>query len=871
MAPLTPMMQQYMETKKQYKDCILLYRLGDFYEMFFEDALTASKVLEITLTGKNCGQEERAPMCGIPYHAVDSYLNKLVENGYKVAICEQVEDPKTAKGIVKREVIRIVTPGTNLSLQALDETKNNYLMCLFYMDDAYGISVADISTGDYYMTEVDTDKKVMDEVTKYAPAEIIYNDYFPMCGIDLEDMGEKMRISVSPLESWYSDEELCIQKIKEHFHVASLEGLGLSDYPTGTIAAGMLLQYLYNTQKNALPQMTKIIPYQTERFMVLDTATRRNLELLETLREKQKRGSLLWVLDKTKTAMGARLLRTYIEQPFVEKDMIERRLSGIEALNEDVITRDEIREYLNAIYDLERLMSRISYKSANPRDLIAFKHSLSMIPPIKYLMENMQSEDLKEIYENLDKLDDITELIERAVEEEPPISIKEGGIIKNGYDERVDKYRNAKTEGKQWLAELEQKEREKTGIKNLKIKFNKIFGYYLEVSNSYKALVPETWMRKQTMANAERYITPELKELEDMILGAEEKLFSLEYDLFSMLRDKIGGEVKRIQQTAKALAKIDVYASLAYVAERNHYVRPEINEEGVIDIKNGRHPVVEKMIPNDAFVANDTYLDDNEHRVSIITGPNMAGKSTYMRQTALIVLMAQMGSFVPAVKANIGISDRIFTRVGASDDLASGQSTFMVEMNEVANILRNATKNSLLILDEIGRGTSTFDGLSIAWAVVEYIADKSRLGSKTLFATHYHELTELEGRLSGVNNYCIAVKEQGDDIIFLRKIIQGGADRSYGIQVAKLAGIPSQVIERAKEIAYQLSDADIAAKAKAIAEDEKGYLTINVGKEETALPDDMVIAQIAALDLGRLTPLEAINLLYQYQDEIKKR
>lgn len=870
---LTPMMQQYMETKEQYKDCILLYRLGDFYEMFFDDALIASKVLEITLTGKDCGQPERAPMCGIPYHALDGYLTKLIDHGYKAAICEQVEDPKTAKGIVKREVIRIVTPGTNLSMQSLDESKNNYLMCLFYMDEQFGISVADISTGDYYMTEVDSAKKVFDEINRYMPAEIIYNDYFLMSGLNLEELGEKMQFSVSALDSWYSDEALCVQKIKDHFHVLSLDGLGLSDYSAGTIAAGMLLLYLYETQKNALPQMTRIIPYKTERYMVLDTATRRNLELLETLREKQKRGSLLWVLDKTKTAMGARFLRSCIEQPFVQKEYIERRLESLEELNEDVITRDEIREYLNAIYDLERLMSKISYKSANPRDLIAFKNSLSMIPPIKYLLRNMHTPDLKEIYDNLDNLEDISGLIANAIEDEPPISIKEGGIIKTGYHADVDKYRNAKTEGKQWLADMEQKERENTGIKNLKIKFNKVFGYYLEVTNSYKDLVPESWTRKQTMANAERYITPELKELEDMILGAEEKLFSLEYDLFAMIRDQIGAEVRRIQDTAKALAKIDVYTSLAFVAERNHYVRPNINTKGILSIKGGRHPVVEQMIPNDAFVPNDTYLDEKDHRVSIITGPNMAGKSTYMRQTALIVLMAQMGSFVPAQSADIGICDRIFTRVGASDDLASGQSTFMVEMNEVANILRNATKNSLLILDEIGRGTSTFDGLSIAWAVVEHISDRKILGAKTLFATHYHELTELEGRLSGVNNYCIAVKEQGDDIIFLRKIIQGGADRSYGIQVAKLAGIPSSVIERAKEISLSLSDADIAAKAREIALDEGHAECGNVVKEEkrAETPDDLVIAQIAALDLGRLTPLEAINLLYEYQEEIKKR
>lgn len=868
MAPLTPMMQQYVETKKQYKDCILLYRLGDFYEMFFEDALVASKALEITLTGKDCGQEERAPMCGIPYHALEGYLTKLIEKGYKAAICEQMEDPKTAKGIVKREVIRIVTPGTNLSMQALDESKNNYLMCLFYMDERFGISVADISTGDYYMTEVDSDKKVMDEITKYTPAEIVYNDYFPMCGIDLEDIGEKMRISVSALESWYSDENLCIQKLKEHFHVASLEGLGLSDYPTGTIAAGMLLQYLYETQKNALPQMTKIIPYQTERFMVLDTATRRNLELLETLREKQKRGSLLWVLDKTKTAMGARYLRTCIEQPFVQKDLIERRLESLEELNEDVITRDEIREYLNAIYDLERLMSRISYKSANPRDMISFKNSLSMIPPIKYLLRNMKTGDLKEIYENLDGLEDITKLIETAIEEEPPISIKEGGIIKTGYNETVDKYRNAKTEGKQWLAQMEQREREKTGIKNLRIKFNKVFGYYLEVTNSYKELVPEDWTRKQTMANAERYITPELKELEDMILGAEEKLFSLEYDLFAMIRDQIGAEVKRIQQTAKALAKMDVYASLAFVAERNHYVRPKINEDGRIYIKDGRHPVVEQMIPNDAFVPNDTILDNNDRRISIITGPNMAGKSTYMRQAALIVLMAQMGSFVPAADADIGIADRIFTRVGASDDLASGQSTFMVEMNEVAGILNNATRSSLVILDEIGRGTSTFDGLSIAWAVTEYLADRDNIGAKTLFATHYHEISELEGRIDGVKNYFIGVREHGEQIIFMRKILRGSSDRSFGIQVSRLAGLPEPVINRASEILKRLEDADIS----------KSQISANIfGEaaeiEEAAAPpsrEEELTERLKQIDINELTAREAFNIVCELAELAKR-
>ena len=814
MAPLTPMMQQYVNTKEQYKDCILFYRLGDFYEMFFDDAITASRELEITLTGKDCGQEERAPMCGIPYHAVDSYLNKLVSKGYKVAICEQMEDPKQAKGLVRREVIRIVTPGTNLSMQALDETKNNYLMCIIYMDDSFGISIADVSTGDYYVTEVDSDKKLMDEITKFSPAEIIHNDYFCMSGVDLTDIKERMNIAVSTLDAWYIDDEQCKERLKRHFKVSMLDGLGLKDYPAGIIAAGALLQYLYETQKNSLVHLTHITPYNSSKYMIIDSSTRRNLELLETLREKQKRGSLLWVLDKTKTAMGARLLRTWIEQPYIDKERIERRLDAIEEINKELINRDEIREYLNPVYDLERLISKISCKTANPRDLIAFKSSLAMIPPIKYIMKNYSCQELVSIYKAMDGLEDICKLIEDSINDDPPIGLKDGGIIKDGFNEDIDKYRHAKTEGKQWLSELELREREKTGIKNLRVKFNKVFGYYLEVTNSYKDLVPDTWMRKQTLTNAERYITPELKELEDMILGAEDKLFSMEYDLFAMIRDKIAGEVARIQTTAKALARMDVLASLSLVAERNNYVRPRINTRGVIDIKGGRHPVVEKMAGGQMFIENDTYLDNNTQRISIITGPNMAGKSTYMRQSALIVLMAQMGSFVPAVSADIGIVDRIFTRVGASDDLASGQSTFMVEMTEVANILRNATKDSLLILDEIGRGTSTFDGLSIAWAVVEHISNPKLLGAKTLFATHYHELTELEGKLSNVTNYCIAVKEQGDDIIFLRKIIRGGADKSYGIQVAKLAGVPDSVIARAKELVEELVSADITDRVR---------------------------------------------------------
>ena len=814
MAALTPMMQQYMAIKEQYKDCILFYRLGDFYEMFYDDALTASRELEITLTGKNCGQEERAPMCGVPYHAVDVYLNKLVAKGYKVAICEQAEDPKQAKGIVKREVIRIVTPGTNLSQQALDEGRNNYLMCLVYDNNQFGLAITDISTGDFYTTEVATLKELYDEIHRFSPSEIICNDSFYMSGASLDDFKDRLHVSVSTLDTWYMDEAVSVQKIKEHFKVASLDGLGLTDFPSGTLAVGALLLYLYETQKNTLDNLTKITPYRSGGYMIIDSATNRNLELIETLREKQKKGSLLWVLDKTKTAMGARLMRNWIEQPLIEKKKITARQDAVEELYNDMITREEIREYLNAVYDLERLVTRISYRTANPRDLIAFKTSLGMIPPVKQLLSQAKSAELKEIDERMDCLEDIYDLIEKSIQDEPPIMIREGGMIKEGYNEDVDKFRLSRTEGKTWLAELEAREKEKTGIKNLRVRYNKVFGYYLEVTNSYKELVPEDWTRKQTLANAERYITPELKELEDMILGAEDKLAALEYDLYCEVRDSIGEQVVRIQETAKAIAHLDVLASLACVAQSNDYVRPSINTKGVIDIQGGRHPVVEKMNNNQMFIDNDTYLDNKNHRISIITGPNMAGKSTYMRQSALIVLMAQIGSFVPAKSANIGIVDRIFTRVGASDDLASGQSTFMVEMTEVANILRNATSRSLLILDEIGRGTSTFDGLSIAWAVVEHISNPKLLGAKTLFATHYHELTELEGKLDSVNNYCIAVREQGDDIIFLRKIIRGGADKSYGIQVARLAGVPDSVIDRAKEIASWLEETDVTDKAK---------------------------------------------------------
>lgn len=880
---LSPMMLQYMETKKQYKDCILFYRLGDFYEMFFDDAKTVSRELELTLTGKECGLEERAPMCGVPYHAVDNYLSRLVQKGYKVAIAEQMEDPKLAKGLVKREVIRVVTPGTITSSAALDETRNNYLMGIVYLGDKkIGISAADISTGAYLVTEVSSVRSLLEEINKFSPSEIIYNDAFTMSGVDLEELKSRYTFTSAAVDSRYFQEETCVRLLREHFHVNSLEGLGLADYDCGVLAAGAVLGYLYETQKSTLDHMTTITPYSSGNYMVLDSSTRRNLELLETMREKQKRGSLLWVLDRTHTAMGARMLRTWIEQPLIEKAQILERQNAIEELNMNYISREELGEYLNPIYDLERLIGRISYKTANARDLLAFRNSLAMIPHIKNILKEFTCEELKILGEELDTLEDVHDLIERAIVEEPPITLREGGLIREGFDEEADRLRHASTEGKDWLAQLEVREKEKTGIKNLRIKFNKVFGYYLEVTNSFKDMVPDYYIRKQTLTNAERYTTDELKNLEDVILGAEDKLVSLEYDLFCQVRDQVAAQVIRIQKTARAIATIDVYVSLSSVATRNNYVKPSINERGVIQIRGGRHPVVEKMLRNDMFVANDTYLDNGKKRISIITGPNMAGKSTYMRQTALIVLMAQIGSFVPADQANIGICDRIFTCVGASDDLASGQSTFMVEMTEVANILRNATKNSLLILDEIGRGTSTFDGLSIAWAVIEHISNPRLLGAKTLFATHYHELTELEGIMSGVNNYCIAVKEQGDDIVFLRKIVKGGADKSYGIQVAKLAGVPDSVIQRAKELVEELVSSDLASRTREIAQSGASPVV----HKSVPKPDDLemtqltlfetvkeeeIMKEIRDMDLAQMTPIDALNTLYRIQTKLKNR
>ena len=876
---LSPMMQQYVATRKEYSDCILFYRLGDFYEMFFEDAVTVSRELELTLTGKNCGLPERAPMCGVPFHAVDSYLTRLVDKGYKVAICEQLEDPKLAKGIVKRDVIRIVTPGTNIDIASLDEQTNHYIFSVFYDPHNCGVAVSDISTGDFLVTEVAPGERLMDEILRYHPAEILCNEAFLLSGIDTQFLRTQVHAALTPLDARYHDTAVCSRILLKHFRASSMTALGIADFPSGQAAAGALLTYLYETQKNDLACLTHVTAYTTGKYMLLDSVARRSLELTETIREKEKRGSLLWVLDKTKTAMGARLLRRCLAQPLIDRTEIEKRLDAVSTLSDNSVDRDELREYLQPVYDLERLMTRISYLSANARDLIALSTSLSMIRPIRSLLQIHNEGLLGEILNDTDDFEDLTGLLTKAINDDPPMSIREGGFIRDGYSADIDSLRDIAANGKQWLMDLEEEDRARTGIKNLKIKYNKVFGYYFDVTNSFKDLVPDDYIRKQTLVGSERYTNEKLKDLEDKILNAKEKLNALEYDAFCEIRDRIAAQTERIQKAAHALAMLDVMCSFSLVAERNGYVRPQLNDKGVIDIHDGRHPVVEQMLHGD-FVPNDTYLDNKKHAISVITGPNMAGKSTYMRQTALIVLMMQIGSFVPAKKADLCIVDRIFTRVGASDDLSSGQSTFMVEMNEVAGILRNATKDSLLILDEIGRGTSTFDGLSIAWAVIEHISSKKLLGAKTLFATHYHELTELEGKIENVNNYCVAVKENGDDIAFLRKIVKGGADRSYGIQVARLAGIPDMVIDRAKEIAEELSDNDITDRLqdmeKGIAESGKRkkmphYDDVDLSQMSLSfeMNRDQVLEELKNADIPSMTPLDALNMLYRMQNELK--
>jgi len=870
--PVTPMMQQYLDMKEQYRDCILMFRLGDFYEMFFEDAQIASRELEITLTGRDCGLEERAPMCGVPYHSVDGYISRLISKGYKVAICEQVEDPALAKGIVKREVIKVITPGTVTDSSMLDDKRNNYLVSIYEKSGLYGFAVVDISTGEFSTTRItwgNTLNKLLDEIAKYSPAEIVISKNLYDNTQFVNNLRKRFAAFISPLDDQYFDCDFADETITQL--------LGENALPDDTAelcvnACGALLYYLEQTQKAGLEHIQRINPYKLEEYMILDMSTRRNLELTETMREKARKGTLLWVLDRTMTSMGARTLRRWIEQPLINTDDIEERLEAVAELKEKFMVRMELRELLKRVYDMERLMSKVVLGSANCRDLIALRNSLGQVPYIKEILNNCSSGLITKNNSLMDSLEDIYELIDRSIIDDPPVSVREGGIIKTGYNEEVDKLRLAATNGKQWIASLEASEREKTGIKNLKIGFTKVFGYYIEVTKSNFHLVPPEYIRKQTLVNCERYITQELKEIEDTILGAEEKIIDLEYRIFTEVRERIASQVGRIKKTATCLAQIDVLCSLAEVADRENYCRPVVNSDSVIEIISGRHPVVEKMLEQGSFVPNDTYLDLDENRVSIITGPNMAGKSTYMRQVALIVLMAQIGSFVPASSAVIGIADRIFTRVGASDDLAAGQSTFMVEMSEVANILDNATGRSLLILDEIGRGTSTFDGLSIAWSVIEYISDKEKIGSRTLFATHYHELTELEGKVPGIKNYCIAVKEKGDDIIFLRKIIRGGADGSYGIQVARLAGVPEPVLERAKEILKELEAADVhkqrLRRKRAIP--MEGQLELFYTPDNQDKTGKEVLDELKGMDISTMTPIESMNVLYRLQQKARK-
>ena len=849
MENLTPMMRQYMDVKNDYKDCLLLYRLGDFYEMFFEDAVTASKELEITLTGKDCGLEERAPMCGVPHHSVQNYIAKLVTNGHKVAICEQMEDPATAKGIVKRDVVRVITPGTVIESNILDEKKNNYIAAVYKLGTYYGLAYSDVSTGEFCTTEIvegNNFSKLVNELVRFNPAEIVVNEDLFVNPNEIKEISEKIKTYVTMTSGSIED-----------LHIAGYEKL--EKMPYAREASKLLFAYIKETQKIDMKHISNIEYYTTTKYMVLDSIARRNLELTETIRDRSKKGSLLWVLDKTSTSMGGRLLRRWIEKPLTDIDEIESRLDGVEELKSSAMRRGELIDVLKKVYDIERLTGKVAYGTVNAKDLIALKHSLIQLPLLKKVLATSTSKLLKEMYENLDELQDVAELIEAAIVEEPPVSVKEGGIIKPEYDEEVKRLRTASTEGKNWVVSLEAKEREETGIKNLKVGFNKVFGYYIEVSKSNVSLVPDRYIRKQTLTNGERYITNELKEIESTILGAEDKVINLEYEIFVKIRDEISLQIKRLQQSSNAVASIDVLCSLAEVAEKNNYKKPEVDNSDDIIIKEGRHPVVEAIIPTGMFVPNDTTLNQGEDRVNIITGPNMAGKSTYMRQVALISLMAQVGSFVPADYAKIGVVDRIFTRVGASDDLASGQSTFMVEMNEVANIISNATKKSLLILDEIGRGTSTFDGLSIAWAVVEHIADKDKIGARTLFATHYHELTELETKIDGVKNYCIAVKEKGEDVIFLRKIIRGGADESYGVHVAKLAGIPNNVTHRANEIMKTLKENNFVNNG-AEKEPKKAYAMqsqfdlFNYKLGEIA-------SEIDKINVNELTPIEALNTL----------
>lgn len=875
------MMKQYLEIKEKYRDSILFFRLGDFYEMFFEDAITASKELEIALTGRDCGQKEKAPMCGIPFHSADTYIAKLIEKGYKVAICEQVEDPSKAVGLVKRDVVRVITPGTVIDPNMLDEKKNNYLCCIFLDEKGYGLAYVDVSTGDFFTTEgilenVDIIDALFDELGKIMPTEIICNNFFYDNEIISSKIRQRFECMINTYHEWTFDLGFAEESIKRQLSVISLDGLGMRDKNYSVIASGALIEYLRETQKTSFYHINKINQYSSNNYMVLDVNTRRNLELTETIRGKTKKGSLLWVLDKTSTAMGGRLLKKWIEEPLLDKKSIEYRLSTVEYFVDNLILINDLRSLLKDVYDIERLMSKVIYGTCNARDLIALKNSIKVFPQIKTFLKDTGCEELIDISYKLDGLEDIYDLIDKSIVDDPPFSVREGGIIKKEYNFEIKSLREASVQGKEWLSKIEEQERIKTGIKNLKIGFNKVFGYFIEVSKGNIKFVPDYFIRKQTLANSERYITPELKEMEDKILGAEDKMVALEYQVFVNIRDSIAAEVKRIQDSGKIIAKVDVLNSLALSALNNNYIKPKINTNGFINIKEGKHPVVEKVLEEGLFVPNDTYLNNDESRVLVITGPNMAGKSTYMRQVALIVLMMQIGSFVPAEEADICIVDRIFTRIGASDDLSQGQSTFMVEMSEVANILNNATQNSLLILDEIGRGTSTYDGLSIAWAVIEYISNPKKIGAKTLFATHYHELTELENKLEGVLNYKILVQEKGEDIIFLRKIKKGGADRSYGIEVAKLAGVRGDVINRAYEILQDLEKRDESKPEIAISVSEK-EIKENIHKSNNDLQLDLfnikksnLIEKIKDIDVEKLTPIDAINILYNLHEESKE-
>ena len=865
----SPMMQEYLKTKEEYKDCILFYRLGDFYEMFFDDAINVSKELELTLTGKLCGKEERAPMCGVPFHAADTYIARLIEKGYKVAICEQLEDPKQAKGIVKRGVIRIVTPGTVIESNLLDEKKNNYIMSIYKTGIYYGISVCDISTGDFrttQITETNNFPKLLDEISRYNPAEVIVNPFMYDSIEEISKIKERFEIYISRVkeEAFQKDNNNLMEKytfIDDHEQkIESLEEKQIAVY-----SINGLLDYLIETQKTNLDHINKIIIYNTTKYMALDISARRNLEITEKMRDKSKKGTLLWVLDKTSTSMGGRALRRWLNDPLVDVFEINKRLEAVKELKENVILRGDCIDCLKKVYDMERLAGRIAYGNANGRDMISLKNSTKQLPEVKKVLSNCNSPLLKELYENLDELTDIYELIEEAIVDEPPMTVKEGGLIKIGYNEEIDHLKEATTQGKTWILELEAKEREATGIKGLKVGFNRVFGYYLEVTKSNMDMVPDRYIRKQTLTNGERYITEELKNLENQILGAEEKVINLEYNAFVEIREDIESKIRRIQKSAEVIATLDVLCSLATVAEDMNYVEPMVDNSGVIDIKDGRHPVIEKMLPSGSFVQNDTYLDKQDSRLAIITGPNMAGKSTYMRQVALTTLMAQVGSFVPASYARIGVVDKIFTRVGASDDLSMGQSTFMVEMMEVATILKNATANSLVILDEIGRGTSTYDGLSIAWAVAEYIAEKEKCGAKTLFATHYHELTDLKNRLDGIKNYSIAVKEKGEDIIFLRKIVNGGTDESYGVHVARLAGVPKDVTKRANEILRSLERKNII-NGKEIEKKNKNQVEGQLDMGNYKLAE--IATEIDKIDLNTLTPIDALNTLVKIKEKM---